>query len=127
MTKIKITNEQYGRLILNEAQSSLNTSNDVLLGLAKIMGVNLSGFNSHKADNIVKDSKKMLELKNIIQNSNKREGLIDDLKTKGMIEPNDKVLYKANDIANNYNKISLENGFDYKINSNGLIDDLLKN
>jgi hypothetical protein len=135
MAKLKITNEQYSRLILkehnsrllNESEQSLNTSNDILLGLAKIMGVNLTGFNSHKAENIIKDSKKMLELKKIIQNPEKRQGLIDDLNTKGMINPNDKVLYKSSDIADNFNKISKENGFDYKIDANGLIDNLLKN
>jgi hypothetical protein len=135
MAKLKITNEQYSRLILkehnsrllNESEQSLNTSNDILLGLAKIMGVSLTGFNSHKAENIIKDSKKMLELKKIIQNPEKRQGLIDDLNTKGMINPNDKVLYKSSDIADNFNKISKENGFDYKIDANGLIDNLLKN
>lgn len=135
MAKLKITNEQYSRLILkehnsrllNESEQSLNTSNDILLGLAKIMGVNLTGFNSNKAENIIKDSKKMLELKKIIQNPEKRQGLIDDLNSKGMINPNDKVLYKSTDIADNFNKISKENGFDYKIDANGLIDNLLKN
>lgn len=135
MAKLKITNEQYNRLILkehdsrilNETESSLNTSNDILLGLARIMGVNLTGFNSHKAESIIKDSSKMSELKKIIQNPEKRQGLIDDLNNKGMINPNDKVLYKSTDIADNFNKISKENGFDYKIDANGLIDNLLKN
>jgi hypothetical protein len=135
MTKLIITKEQYERLVINEQSSrviieneqSLNTSNDILLGLAKIMGVNLTGFNLHKAENIIKNSKKMLELKKIIQNPEKRQGLIDDLNTKGMISPNDKVLYKSSDIADNFNKISKENGFDYKIDANGLIDNLLNN
>jgi hypothetical protein len=135
MAKIRITNEQYSRLILkehnsrilNESEQSLNTSNDILLGLAKIMDVNLSGFNLHKAENIIKDSKKMLELKKIIQNPEKRQGLIDDLNSKGMINPNDKVLYKSSDIADNFNKISKENGFEYKIDANGFLDNLLNN
>jgi hypothetical protein len=135
MAKLIITKEQYERLIINEQSSrviteneqSLNNSNDILLGFAKIMGVNLSGFNSHKADGVIKDSKKMLELKNIIQNSDKRQGLIDDLNAKGMIESNDKVLTKADEIANNYNKISNNNGFDYKIDVDGLMNDILNN
>ncbi len=127
MAKLIITKEQYERLVINESEQSLNTSNDILLGFAKIMMVNLSGFNSHKADNVVKDSKKMLELKNIIQNADKRQGLIDDLSSKGMIESNDKVLTKADEIANNYNKIALDNGFDYKIDVDGLMNDILNN
>lgn len=135
MAKLKITNEQYNRLILNEHttrilnenESSLNTSNDILLGLAKIMDVNLTGFNLHKAENVIKDSKKMLELKKIIQNPEKRQELIDDLNTKGMINTNDKILYKYSDIADNFNKISKDNGFDYKIDANGFLDNLLSN
>ena len=135
MAKLIITEEQYNRLVLNEQnnrlltenEQTLNTSNDILLGFAKIMGVNLTGFNQHKADNIVKDSKKMLELKKIIQNNDKRQELVNDLTSKGMIEPNDKILTKAEDISNNYNKISNENGFDYNIEFKDLINNLLKN
>jgi len=133
MKRLKITNEQYDRIILHEQKSrilmeteqkGLNHSNDILLGIAKLMGLNIKGFNSTIADNAVKNKDTMKMIKNSLENTSKRQELIDDLISKGLVEPN--MLYKADSISSNFNKYSKENDLGYTMDNFSLVNKILK-
>jgi len=133
MKRLKITNEQYNRIILHEQKSrilmeseqkSLNHSNEVLLGIAKLMGLNIKGFNATIADSAVKKDDVMKSIKDSLDDSNKRQELIDDLIAKGLVKAN--MLYKADSIASNFNKFSKENNLGYSMDNFSLINKILK-
>jgi hypothetical protein len=133
MKRLKITNEQYNRIILHEQKSrmlieseekSLNHSNEVLLGVAKLMGLNIKGFNLTIADAAVKKDDIMKSIKNSLEDTNKRQELIDDLVAKGLVKPD--MLYKADSIANNFNKYSKENNLSYTMDNFSLMNNILK-
>jgi hypothetical protein len=77
MSRIKITYEQYNRLILNEHQNRSNKINlnedmkEVLLGVSLMMGVRLTGQNKEVAEKALKNDSSMLEIKNVLEDSNK--------------------------------------------------------
>ena len=133
MKRLKITNEQYNRIILHEQKSriimeseqkSLNHSNEVLLGIAKLMGLNIKGFNATIADSAVKKDDVMKSIKDSLEDSNKRQELIDDLIAKGLVKAN--MLYKADSIASNFNKFSKENNLGYNMDNFSLVNKILK-
>ena len=133
MKRLKITNEQYNRIILHEQnsrilmeaeQKGLNHSNEVLLGVAKLMGLNVKGFNATIADAALKKDDVMKSIKDSLQSETKRQELMDDLKAKGLLNSN--VLYKADTIASNFNKISKENNLNYSIDGFNLVNKMLK-
>ena len=105
-------------------QKGLNHSNDILLGIAKLMGLNIKGFNSTIADNAVKNKDTMKMIKNSLENTSKRQELIDDLISKGLVEPN--MLYKADSISSNFNKYSKENDLGYTMDNFSLVNKILK-
>jgi hypothetical protein len=133
MKRLKITNEQYDRIILHEQKSrilmeaeqkGLNHSNEVLLGIAKLMGLDIKGFNSTVADAAVKKDDVMKSIKDSLENSDKRQELIDDLIAKGLVKAN--MLYKADSIASNFNKFSKENKLGYTMDNFSLVKKILK-
>tara|TARA_R110000868_G_scaffold233970_1_gene487668 strand:+ start:65 stop:472 length:408 start_codon:yes stop_codon:yes gene_type:complete len=133
MKRLKITNEQYNRIILHEQKSrilmeaeqkGLNYSNEVLLGIAKLMGLDIKGFNSTVADAAVKKDDVMKSIKDSLENSDKRQELIDDLIAKGLVKAN--MLYKADSIASNFNKFSKENKLGYTMDNFSLVKKILK-
>jgi hypothetical protein len=133
MKRLKITNEQYNRIILHEQKSrilmeaeqkGLNHSNEVLLGVAKLMGLDVKGFNTTIADKALTDSDVMKSIKDSLESETKRQELMDDLKSKGFMDS--KVLYKSDTIAKNFNKYSKENKLDYSIDSFNLVNKMLK-
>ena len=105
-------------------QKGLNHSNEVLLGVAKLMGLNVKGFNATIADAALKKDDVMKSIKDSLQSETKRQELMDDLKAKGLLNSN--VLYKADTIASNFNKISKENNLNYSIDGFNLVNKMLK-
>ena len=133
MKRLKITNEQYNRIILHEQnsrilleteQKGLKHSNEVLLGVAKLMGLNIKGFNSTIADAAVTKSDVMKSIKDSLENEDKRQELIDDLISKGMMDQ--KMLYKTDKISTNFNKFSKENNLGYSMDNFSLVNRFLK-
>ena len=133
MKRLKITNEQYNRILLHEQKSrilmeaeqkSLNHSNEVLLGVAKLMGLDVKGYNEKTVDKALTNSKVMKSIKDSLESETKRQELMDDLKSKGFMDSN--VLYKADTIAKNFNKHSKENNLNYSIDSFNLVNKMLK-
>ena len=105
-------------------QKSLNHSNEVLLGVAKLMGLDVKGYNEKTVDKALTNSKVMKSIKDSLESETKRQELMDDLKSKGFMDSN--VLYKADTIAKNFNKHSKENNLNYSIDSFNLVNKMLK-
>jgi hypothetical protein len=133
MKRLKITNEQYDRIILHEQKSrilmeaeqkGLNHSNEVLLGIAKLMGLDVKGYNEKAADKALTKSEVMKSIKDSLESETKRKELIDDLKSKGFTDSN--ILYKADTIAKNFNKYSKENKLGYTMDDFSLVKKILK-
>ena len=105
-------------------QKGLKHSNEVLLGIAKLMGLDIKGFNATVADAAVKEDDVMKSIKDSLENSDKRQELIDDLIAKGLVKAN--MLYKADSIASNFNKFSKEHKLGYTMDNFSLVNKILK-
>jgi hypothetical protein len=120
MTKIKITSEQYNKILLYEQQSRTSKilnegSKEVVLGISKLMGLNLSGLNKEMAEKALKDKTIMGQILSTFEDENKIKELISNLEEKGMENAENKLSDKAKDVIDNYNRISKENNFDFKM------------
>jgi len=118
MTKIKITSEQYNKILLHEQHvrtNSLKTLNEgikeVVLGVSMLMGINLTGLNKEQAEKALKDKNVMLEISSTFENESKIDELIKNLEEKGMVNAKEKLSSKANQVITKFNKISEENNF----------------
>jgi UDP-N-acetylglucosamine:LPS N-acetylglucosamine transferase len=118
MAKIKITSEQYNKILIHEQNNRLASSNklnegdkEVVLAVSKLMGLNLSGLNKEIAEKALKDKTVMDEVLATFGNETKMKNLASNLEEKGMENANEKLSMKAKDIVDNYNKISKENNF----------------
>jgi hypothetical protein len=133
MKRLKITNEQYNRIILHEQKSrilmeaeqkDLKHSNEVLLGVAKLMGLDVKGYNEKTADKALTKSEVMKSIKDSLESETKRKELMDDLKSKGFTDSN--ILYKVDTIAKNFNEYSKENKLGYTMDDFSLVNKILK-
>jgi hypothetical protein len=122
MAKIKITSEQYNKILLHEQNNRLNSSKklnegqkEVVLAVSKLMGLELSGLNKEMADKALKDKAVMREILSTFEDVNKIKNLISSLEEKGMENAKDKLSTNAKDIVNNYNKASEENKIGIKM------------
>jgi hypothetical protein len=122
MVKIKITSEQYNKILLHEQNNLLNSSKklnegvkEVVLAVSKLMGLKLSGLNKEMAEKALKDKSVMGEIFSTFEDSNKIKNLISNLEEKGMENAKEKLSTNAKDIVNNYNKASEENKIGIKM------------
>ena len=85
MAKLKITKEQYQkiliheqkeRLLLEDKEISFNHDKLTLMGFAKILGINLTKQNKIDADKATNSAQVMSTIKTIISDPKKREELI---------------------------------------------------
>lgn len=134
MIKLKITKKQYDSLILNESENRLKESSniiinedtnsslilnegfkDVVLSVAMLLGIGLTGQNKLIAQNAVKNSNTMAEVKSTLENEDKIKSLVDAMKNKGMEDPSDVLSKNAEKLIDNYNKIASDNKIKYKV------------
>jgi hypothetical protein len=122
MPKIRITTEQYNKILLHEQNNRLNSSKklnegnkEVVLAVSKLMGLNLSGLNKEIAEKALNNKSVMGEILSTFEDENKINDLISNLEEKGMKNAKEKLSTKAKDIINNYNKISEENKIGLKL------------
>ena len=105
-------------------QKGLNHSNEVLLGVAKLMGLDVKGYNEKAADKALTKSEVIKSIKYSLESETNRKELIDDLKSKGFTDSN--ILYKADTIVKNFNKYSKENKLGYTMDDFSLVKKILK-
>ena len=134
MKKIKITSEQYNKILLNEKKARLAASDviinesdiqqpelleeglkEVLLGVAMLMGVSLTAQNKAIADNALKNDSTMAQIKTTLEDENKTKELAKIFGEKGMQNPELKLAQNAEKIAKSYNEIATDNDIKYKV------------
>lgn len=135
MTKIKITKEQYEKILINEQSNRLinegsdltfNNSGDVLMGFSKLLGLKLTNQNKLTADKATNNPDILLAIKKTILDQDKREQLIDDLKNKGMSDPEKKLIHNYEQIVINFNKYAEALGLTDRLNNSGLLNAILR-
>jgi len=134
MTKIKITGKQYNTIVLHEQQSRLNASGDlitesldpsvelleegwreVVLGVALMLGVGLSGPNKLAAQNAVKNDSTMAQIKSTLDSELKTKELSAAFKEKGMQDPDSLLAKNANKVISQFNEIAADNNIKYRV------------
>lgn len=134
MPKLKISQKQYDTILLHEQQSRLNASGDfltenlsesnqlleegwreVVLGVAMMLGVGLTGQNKIIAQDAVKNETTMAQIKATLEDEGKLSELVDALKTKGMKDPETKLSQNAEKVMDAYNRIADDDDIKYKV------------
>jgi flagellar motor protein MotB len=134
MAKIKITAQQYNAILLHESKTRLNgqesiiteTLNEdtqlleegwkeVVLGVAMMMGVGLTGMNKAVAQDAVKNAQTMAQIKSTLEDKDKTAELVDLLKQKGMKDPETKLANNAEKVVDAYNRIAADDDIKYKV------------
>jgi len=142
MTKIKITSEQYKSILLREQENRLNASGnvlnenlelgpelleegwkEVLLGVALLMGVGLTGINKTMAQNALKDEQTMSQIKATLEDENKTRELAKAYEEKGMKNPDTLLAKNAEKIKNKFNEVAADNKISYNV-STRVVDNL---
>jgi flagellar motor protein MotB len=142
MAKIKITSEQYKSILLREQESRLNASGnvlnenlelgpelleegwkEVLLGVALLMGVGLTGINKTMAQNALKDEQTMSQIKATLEDENKTRELAKAYEEKGMKNPDTLLAKNAEKIKNKFNEVAADNKISYNV-STRVVDNL---
>ena len=88
---------------------------EVLLGVALLMGVNLSGQNREIANLALQNDNVMGQIKNTLEDETKTKELAKAFAEKGMENPELRLAQNAEKIADAYNEIALDNDIKYKV------------
>ena len=134
MGRIKITPKQYNTIILREQEARLNASGDVInetleldpevleegwkevvLGVAMLLNLGLSGQNKAMAQDAVKNVKTMSQIKATLEDADKTKELVDLLKQKGMKDPAKTLSTNAEKVVDKYNEIAKDNNLKYHV------------
>lgn len=124
--RLKITQQQYNNILLNEKRARLEALNsminentspntklinegwkEVVLGIALILGVGLTGQNKEIADEAIKNPETMAKIKSTLEDENSLEELIDALKEKGMKNPENKLTANIEKFIDDYNTMAI--------------------
>jgi len=110
MLKIKITKEQYEKIILfetkNKSQILSEGFRDEVLGISKLMGINLTGLNDEIATKALNDQKVLSNIKKRLENESDLDELIKALEEKGLKNPKENLSNNVNKIIKNFNKLN---------------------
>jgi outer membrane protein OmpA-like peptidoglycan-associated protein len=136
MTKIKITQTQYNAILLREQQSRLKASSNILneniatdpelleegwkevvLGVAMMLGVGLTGQNKAMAQDAVKNASTMAQIKATLEDSSKVAELSDLLEKKGMKNADEKLADNAEQVMDQFNDIAKHNNIKYHVDT----------
>ena len=135
MKKLKITKEQYEKILIHEQKErllmedkevSFNHDKLALMGFAKILGIKLTKQNEIDANKATNSTKVMSNIKSIISDPKKREELIKDLESKGMVEPHKKMVTNYQKIVSNFNKYAKALGMEDELTESGLLNNILR-
>lgn len=134
MAKIRISQKQYDAIILHEKETRLDASRsiinenldestqlleegwkEVVLGVAMMLGVGLTGQNKAIAQDAVKNATTMSQVKATLEDTAKTQELVDAMKEKGMKDPSATLAKNAEKVVDEFNKIAANNGLKYKV------------
>jgi len=111
MIKLIINKRQHDMIILYEQSIKLNetekvnTPEDVILVVSKLLGVNLTGLNDVKCQEAIKNKDTLNKVKNTLNSDTEIKKLIDSLSEKSMVNPEIKLSEKSKDIIKKFNKL----------------------
>ena len=134
MAKIKITAQQYNTILLHESKTRLKVQEsiisetlnedaqlleegwkEVVLGVAMMMGVGLTGMNKAVAQDAVKNAQTMAQIKATLEDETKTAELVDLLKQKGMKDPETKLSQNAEKVVDQFNRIAADDDIKYRV------------
>lgn len=134
MSKLKITQKQYDLIILHERDYRLNAVTsllnenldqstelleegwrEVVLGIAMMLGVGLTGHNKLMAQDAVKNQETMSQIKSTLEDEDKLGELVDALKSKGFKNPEAALSTNAEKVSDAFNRVSKNNKLGYKV------------
>lgn len=107
--KIKITEDQYKKILLHEHsnRSLINEQdNEVVLGIASLAGLGLTGHNKIVADKALGKEDILSKIKSTLENKDKLKSIVDNFEEKGMENPNEFLSKNANKIKEKFNSLS---------------------
>ena len=114
--KIKITEDQYKKILLQEHsnRSLLNEQdNEVVLGIASLAGLGLTGHNKIVADEALGKADILSKIKSTLENKDKIKSIVDNFEEKGMENPNEYLSKNANKIKEKFNSLSYDKKLDF--------------
>ena len=134
MSKIKITIEQYNKLILAEQKNRQNKFNDILtesinknvqlleegwkevvLGISMLMDLQLTGQNNVAAEKAVHNVDIMKQIEATLGDESKIEELVKIMQEKGIKDPSSMLTKNAEKIVKRYNEIADDDNFNIKL------------
>lgn len=122
MTKLKISREQYNKILLHEQNARANASvvlnenlTGVVYGVALILGIGLTGQNKEIGEESLTNQKVMDDIKTTFENDDKLTDLVSALEGKGVKNPKDKLSDNPENLVDKYNKIAEKNGIKTRI------------
>lgn len=129
MIRLKLTQKQYNTILLNEQRERLEARNsminentspntellkegwkEVVLGIALMLGVGLTGQNKIVAQDAVKSKETMSKIKETLEDEDSLAELVDALSEKGMKNPENKLSKDPEELVNKYNITASANG-----------------
>ena len=133
MKRLKITHKQYEAILLNEQTNRLIDEQpkeilgegfkEVLLGIAMLMGVGLSGPNAAVAQSALQNDATISQIKATLEDETKLKELVQDFAEKGMKNPDSLMAKNAQNIVDKFNKLASEKDKTYKV-SNKVVTNL---
>jgi hypothetical protein len=133
MKRLKITHKQYEAILLNEQTNRLIDEQpkeileegfkEVLLGVAMLMGVGLSGPNAAVAQSALQNDATISQIKATLEDEKKLKELVQDFAEKGMKNPDSLLAKNAQNIVDKFNKLADEKDKTYKV-SNKVVTNL---
>lgn len=110
MSILKIRKSQFDKILLYEERKRnmflTENAKNLALTIALLSGVKLTGQNEYTVNNLIKDKKNMLMVKDTLEDENKVQELVDALNEKGMKNPEGSLSKNADKIVNKFNEIS---------------------
>ena len=125
--KIRITESQYDRLLLNEEKDiHFNFDNDTILAFTKLIGLDLKGQNDFLANKALKNKDVLSKIYSIMSSVDVKNKMIDDLENKGMMDSDKKLHDNIEKIVNNFNQYSTESGLSKPLNLDVVLNKILR-
>lgn len=122
MAKIKITREQYDKIVLHEQMSRskmlTETTQDVVLGVAMLAGLKLTGTNEIVAKKALEDEKTLGLIKSTLEDESKTKELVKKFEEKGMNDVNVFLSKNADKIQDGFNSRSKSDKLDFIATTN---------
>lgn len=118
MKKIIITEAQYNRILeFEKSNVVLITENrDTIYGVAKLMGVKLTGMNLEIANKALDNEKMLGDILSTLEDDFKFESLVKSMEEKGMEDAKEKILKQGDTIIDKFNEICDKKGINKEMN-----------